>query len=79
VTVTVRAYGPLIDVLGAATTTLALILPCKASDLRPAVDDAFPGLRGLNFRIAVDHRLLHEDTVVDAAAELALLPPASGG
>ncbi len=78
-TVAVRAYGPLIDVLGAATTTLTLDLPRRVSELRPALDGAFPALRGHHFRIAVDHRLLSEGSVVDAVAELALLPPASGG
>jgi len=78
-TVQVRAYGPLIDVLGTATATLSLDLPRRLAELRPLIDQAFPGLRGLSFRIAVDHQLPGEDAIIEQAAELALLPPASGG
>lgn len=47
--------------------------------LRSALFAAYPGLMDKTFRIAVNHAIVGEDAAVLPGAEIALMPPFSGG
>jgi molybdopterin converting factor small subunit len=53
----------------------------SVADLRRAVGDAYPFLGPLlaRSRIAIDDRYVADDTAVPAAADVACIPPVSGG
>jgi MoaE-MoaD fusion protein len=77
----VRTFGGLAERAG--LTTLVVELPDGASvaDLRHAVASAHPELAPLMGRVAVavDLEVAHDDTVLAAGQEVALLPPVAGG
>jgi len=77
--VTLKPYGHLSDIPGVSGGSIELDFPLEARLLRTLVDERYPSLKSARFRIAVDHRLPADGEILQAAGELALLPPASGG
>ena len=65
------------------TPTVALDLPVTATvaDLRAALLSRFPGLAALlpACRIAVNHDFADDADAIPAGAEVAVIPPVSGG
>lgn len=53
----------------------------SVAELRRALGDAYPSLGPLlaRSRIAIDDRYVADDTAVPAAADVACIPPVSGG
>ncbi|TVP75673.1 MAG: MoaD/ThiS family protein [Gemmatimonadales bacterium] len=47
--------------------------------VRALLEERHPGLSGVPYRIAVDQEFVDDSTPVRSGAELALLPPFSGG
>jgi molybdopterin synthase sulfur carrier subunit len=47
--------------------------------LRQEINDMFPALQQIDYAIAVEKKILHENTVVKDGNVVALLPPFSGG
>ena len=41
--------------------------------------ERYPQLEGVRFTLAIDKQLIHSNTVLNERAEIALLPPYSGG
>jgi molybdopterin converting factor subunit 1 len=80
-TVTVRLFARARDLAGAATVTVELSAGATAGDLRRRLAEACPALAGLLPRcaLAVDNDFADEALVLPPAAEVALLPPVSGG
>ncbi|MFP4376198.1 MAG: MoaD/ThiS family protein [Spirochaetales bacterium] len=75
---TIRAFGPLSELIGPGTT-LALAFPQSETAIRRALLERWPALEGHRFSIAADATLVREGQTVTSAAELALLPPFAGG
>ena len=62
--------------------SLALELPagCTVAQLRAQLERTHPELGALTHcRLAVDHEFVDDATIIPAGAELALIPPVSGG
>lgn len=76
-TVTILAFGKLTDVLPARSE-----FSWKGGtmgDLREELEQAFPELTGKTFNMALNHSMAPLDVQVSSGAEIALLPPFSGG
>lgn len=72
------AFGPLRDVL-ADESVIRLRLPATAGEVREQIVGMYPELAEQRFRLAVDQRMVDAHDRVEAAAEVALLPPFAGG
>ena len=76
----VLLFGKLADIAGwrerqvEASTLLALTARLTADD--PALGEA---LHGTGVQVAVDQQLVRSDAAITASAEVAYLPPMSGG
>jgi molybdopterin converting factor small subunit len=77
-TVPVTLFGPLTD-HAIPPVTVDVAFPLSVALLRRRILDAYPAFATVPFRIAVDGRIQTEETVIEAANEVALLPPFAGG
>jgi molybdopterin converting factor subunit 1 len=79
--VRVLAFATASDALGAAETELELPSAASVAGLRRVLLERYPALVPLGTRlaIAVDGELARDDTPLRDGAEVALLPPVSGG
>ena len=74
--VRVIAFGPLTDIMGRKE------LHVEASDLdqlKLTLEQQFPGLSERKFAVAVNREFVTGNTTLPEDAEVALLPPSSGG
>jgi len=80
-TLTVHLFAAARDLAGAATLPVDLPHAATVSDLRAALAARVPALAALLARsaVAVDHDIADDAHVLSAAAEVAVLPPVSGG
>jgi molybdopterin converting factor small subunit len=72
----VMVFGQLTDITGSGQISV------KARDtdsLLLALQEAYPGLRFQKFAIAVDKKMIRENTQLTGSDEVALMPPFSGG
>lgn len=79
--VTVLLFAQARERAGAARVTLALAPGARVADALDAVERAHPALAALrpHLAVAVNGALAHGGDAVPEGAELALLPPVSGG
>ncbi len=75
----VRYFGPLLDITGTGEEAVSLTLPATIAQIEERLQQLHPELRGQRYRIAVDETLRTAGETIDEAAEIALLPPFSGG
>jgi molybdopterin synthase catalytic subunit/molybdopterin converting factor small subunit len=75
------AFATAADALGTGETDLEMPEGSRISDLRSLLDGKHPGLVPLwpRLAVAVDGRIVPHDTLLEDGAEVALLPPVSGG
>ncbi len=73
----VWVYGQLEDFTGASVITLENIFDTDM--LTQNLFQKFPLLKDKKFLVAVDKQVVTEKTAIDSNAEIALLPPFSGG
>ena len=80
-TLTVHLFAALRDAAGAPAVVVELPPRATVADLRRALAAAHPPLAGLlaRSRIAVNHDFADDAAVLDPAAEVAVIPPVSGG
>ena len=79
--VRVLAFASAGDARGAAERELELPPGARVGDLRRALLDRFPAIAPLlpRLAIAVEGEVAGDDAALAEAAEVALLPPVSGG
>lgn len=70
--------------LAAAAGRRVLVLPWQhgtAAELKAAVADAVPAMAAViaNSAVAIDDRYVAADTAIPATADVAVIPPVSGG
>ncbi|QDU22952.1 MoaD/ThiS family protein [Urbifossiella limnaea] len=80
-TLTVHLFAAARDLAGAAALPIDLPDRSTVSDLRAALAACVPALAALLARsaVAVDHEFADDTHVLTATAEVAVLPPVSGG
>lgn len=74
---TIRVFGQLVDVVGSE----AIILPfCdNVSELKIALFKSYPDLKEKTFVVAMDHKIVENEALLQVNCSIALLPPFSGG
>lgn len=79
--VRVRLFARACDLAGADVLTVELSAGATVADLRVKLGEACPALGTLLSRsaVAVNEEFAQDDVVVLPGAEMALLPPVSGG
>lgn len=79
--VRLRLFAIAAQLAGADTVELQINDGASIADLRRALADSCPGLRPLipQFLFAVDSQYATDATVIPATAEIACIPPVSGG
>jgi molybdopterin converting factor subunit 1 len=77
----VRLFARARDLAGADAVTVELPPGATAGDLRRRLAVAYPALAGLLQRsaLAIDNEFADDAQPLTSAAEIALLPPVSGG
>ena len=75
----VLLFAGLAESCGGRSLEIPVGPPRTAGELRAAAEQLCPALRGQRFRIAVDTRYVRDEDPVPAHAEVAFLPPVSGG
>ena len=75
--INVLAFGQLADIISRTPWKMQGV---KSTDeLRRQLEADYPALQGMSYKIAVNKKITASDTVLDDQAEVALLPPYSGG
>lgn len=72
-------FAGLRESCGGETLEVDVDAPVTVRELRAAAERQHPALAGAVYRVAVAQRYAHDDDEVPAGAEVALLPPVSGG
>lgn len=80
-TVTVLYFASLADLMGCQEQTLELPEGSTVSDLLQTLEEMAPGLRKFQrrFRVAQNQEFVSLETPLEEGAEMALVPPVSGG
>jgi molybdopterin synthase catalytic subunit len=80
-TIVVLLFAQARERAGTSRTSLELPEGSRVSDALAALEARHPGLAALreHLAVAVDQRLVRGDATIAPGAELALLPPVSGG
>lgn len=74
---TVLTFGAITDIIGKSSFTVEDIPSTDA--LTRKLEDQFPGLKAINYAIAVNKKVIQSPTALDSSTTVALLPPFSGG
>ena len=79
--VAVKLFARARDLAGAESVSIEMPDQATVADLRNQLGSVYPALKGLLARsaLAVNNEFADETTILPANAELALLPPVSGG
>lgn len=79
--VKVRVFARARELAGADAVDVELASGASVADLRHQLASDYPPLAGLLARcaIAIDDEFAEDEAIVPAGAEIALLPPVSGG
>ncbi len=75
--VNVLAFGKIADIAAARAWKMAGVQ--TTAEVRRQLEETYPGLRGLNYLVAVDKEIVNGDAPLHDGAEVALMPPFSGG
>ena len=75
--ITIKAFGMVAEKIG--TSELELENPGSVELLKNQLKDRFPDLEGVKFSFALNKKMLSSDAEIPQEAEIALLPPFSGG
>lgn len=74
--VQVVPFGQITDITGSETFSMNV---ATTGELRTLLEEKYPQLRSRKFAIAVNKQLIKGDVALPQHAEVALLPPFSGG
>jgi len=75
--ITVLTFGAVTDAIGKSNFVVADVQ--STGELIQKLEMDYPGLKNLNYAVAVNKQLVSSSTVLEANATIALLPPFSGG
>ncbi len=73
----ILAFGQLADITGKTAWIISGIK--NTDDLMMAMAEQFPALSAVNYSIAVNKHIVHNNTILKQDDTVALLPPYSGG
>jgi len=70
-------FGKLTDIFGADNYSMESVT--NVPELKEKLEQAFPQLTNYVYLIAINNEIVQENAVIPSDAEVALLPPYSGG
>jgi sulfur-carrier protein len=73
----IRAFGMVAEKIGA--NSLEMENPESSEALKQKLFEQFPDLRTVKFSLAMDRKIIQVESPISSGAEIALLPPFSGG
>ena len=73
----IKAFGMVAEKIGKGI--IEIENPGSTEDLKKKLFAQFPALKSMKFSLAVNKKIVSEDSVLASGAEVALLPPFSGG
>jgi molybdopterin converting factor small subunit len=73
----IKVFGQLTDVFHGEN--IIIENAADVTELKNRLIDSYPALSGKTFVIAVNKKIIHENLPLTQNAEIALLPPFSGG
>jgi len=73
----VRMFGVVAEKTGESSLDIPFVIDTK--QLTALLFEKYPQLDGIKFALAVDKQIVHENIPLHEGAEVALLPPFSGG
>lgn len=73
----IKAFGMVAEKIG--TDSLEMENPGSSEALKKRLIDRFPELKTIKFSLALDKKMIQTDAELTSGAEIALLPPFSGG
>ena len=73
---TIITFGQIAE-LSSSKITLENVI--DTDSLRLRLMEEYPSLTNINYAIAIDKRIVSENTVINETSVIALLPPFSGG
>jgi sulfur-carrier protein len=73
----VMFFGQLTDITG--NTKLEVEHAKDTDELKEKLFHQYPALAQAKFRIAVDNKLVNDNTAIHAGSKIAFMPPFSGG
>ena len=76
---TLKYFGQVAEVTSQSEETIALPAPLTGTALIEHLKALYKGLDQLKFKLAVNQEIITNETVISENAEVALLPPFSGG
>ncbi|MEO7801132.1 MAG: MoaD/ThiS family protein [Ginsengibacter sp.] len=74
---TIKVFGQLVDIIG--STTFEMNDAVDTDGLVKILESKYPVLITSKYKIAVSRNLIQSNTALQQDAEVALLPPFSGG
>ena len=73
----IKVFGQLTDIFNGENINIENA--ADLTELKNRLIDSYPALSGKTFVIAVNKKIIHENISLTQNAEIALLPPFSGG
>ena len=77
--INIQYFGLIAEAVQKTTEVLVLPEACSVVDLQQQLLEVYPMLKGKEFKIAVNHQLESDATLLSESDEIALLPPFAGG
>ena len=74
---TVRIFGQLLDIIG--KSSVQINDAADTDELINNLQSKYPALKNVTYKLAVDRTIIQSNTYLRQDAEIALLPPFSGG
>ena len=75
--VRILIFGSLTEIVG--SNSILFPLEKDSHSLLEKLNSTYPLLKEKKFEIALDKKIIHENTPLHSSSEIALLPPFSGG
>ena len=75
--ITIKVFGKLTEVLG--TDTYTTFTKKTVAELKAQLHTAFPALSSMTYFVIINNQKASDEAIIPPNAELALLPPYSGG
>lgn len=73
----IKVFGQLTDIFNQENISIGKV--ANMEDLKNHLVKAYPALAEKTYVVAVNRKVIHENILLDENAEIALLPPFSGG
>ena len=75
--INIIAFGKIAEIIGSAPLTFPHV--SSTNELKEFLNVKFPELKKVKYAIALNKKLITTDAAIEVSANIALLPPFSGG